>query len=98
MSRNYSDYAARRKAQLSPEGRTASRVLNGTLAVGRIIADARRSRNYTQEMLADLSGVTQADISRIERGLLAPTAPTIMRLVEALNGELRIDLKDLVSS
>jgi XRE family transcriptional regulator, regulator of sulfur utilization len=49
-------------------------------------------------MLADLSGVTQADISRIERGLLAPTAPTIMRLVEALNGELRIDLKDLVSS
>jgi len=94
MTKCYEDYAAERKARLSPDGRTAVRMFNGAYAVGQMIASARTSRRYSQTRLSELSGVTQADISRIERGLLAPTAPTIMRLVEALDGELRIDLKE----
>lgn len=98
MPKSYEEYAAERKARLSPEGRTAVRVFNGAYAVGQMIAQARKSRGYSQTQLSELSGVTQGDISRIERGLLAPTAPTVMRLVEALDGELRIDLREPTSA
>jgi len=98
MAKSYEDYASRRKAGLSHDGRTAVRVFNGAYAVGQMLASARKERHYSQTTLAELSGVTQADISRIERGLLAPTTATFMRLVEALDGELRIDLKESATS
>lgn len=47
-----------------------------------------------QTELAKRSGVTQADISRIERGLLAPTTPTLMRLAEGLNARISLELLD----
>lgn len=68
MPKTYEDYAEKRKARLSPEGRSAVRVFNGAYAVGQMIAQARKTRGYSQTQLSELSGVAQADISRIERG------------------------------
>lgn len=48
----------------------------------------------TQQQLAKLSGVAQADISRIERGLITPTLPTLMRLVEALDARIALILNE----
>lgn len=92
MAQTYDDYSAARRARLSPEGKVAVEVFSRAYAVGTALAGARHQRALTQSALAKLSGVEQADISRIERGLLAPTTPTLLRLVEALRGRLTIEL------
>jgi XRE family transcriptional regulator, regulator of sulfur utilization len=92
MAQTYDDYSAERRARLSPEGKVAVEVFSRAYAVGTALAGARQQRELTQSALAKLSGVEQADISRIERGLLAPTTPTLLRLVEALHARLTIEL------
>jgi DNA-binding XRE family transcriptional regulator len=53
---------------------------------GQLLA-LRRQRGLTQRRLSELSGVQQADISRIERGETQPTAITAGRLARALGAE-----------
>jgi transcriptional regulator with XRE-family HTH domain len=48
------------------------------------IITLRLDAKMTQKQLADRSGVQQADISRIERGEMAPTGPTFGKLAQAL--------------
>lgn len=98
VSKKYDEYAAQRTRRLSPEGRSALRAFHGAHAVGRMLSDARAQRGYTQQRLSDLSGVTQADISRIERGLLSPTTATMMRLAEALDADIRLELRESASA
>jgi transcriptional regulator with XRE-family HTH domain len=65
---------------------------------GRSVCDARHQRRMTQQQLAKLSGVAQADISRIERGLITPTLPTLMRLVETLDARIALILNEDAST
>lgn len=48
------------------------------------IITLRLEAKLTQKQLADRAGVQQADISRIERGEMAPTGPTFGKLAQAL--------------
>ena len=98
MSKKYDEYAAQRKRRLSRGGRAALRAFHGAHAMGQMLSEARTQRGYTQQQLSDLSGVTQADISRIERGLLSPTTVTLMRLAEALDASIRLELQDTASA
>ena len=98
MSKRYDEYAAQRTRRLSPEGQAALRVFHGAHAMGQMLCEARAQRGYTQQQLSDLSGVTQADISRIERGLRSPTTATMMRLAEALDADIRLELRDTTSA
>jgi transcriptional regulator with XRE-family HTH domain len=68
------------------------RVFDATYSVGAAISQARKAQRLTQAELAELSGVSQADISRIERSLLSPTTPTYLRLVAGLGGQLTLVL------
>lgn len=52
---------------------------------------ARESANITQKELAERTGIYQADISKIERGLGNPSLSTLKRLADGLDMELRID-------
>jgi XRE family transcriptional regulator, regulator of sulfur utilization len=94
MSRSYEDYARGRRRGMSADGRTALAVFTSAHTAGRSVCDARRGRNMTQQQLADISGVAQGDISRIERGLITPTLPTLMRLVEALDARIALILNE----
>lgn len=51
------------------------------------ILTLRREEGLTQAELSERSGVQQADISRIERGDMAPTGPTFAKLAHALGVE-----------
>ncbi len=95
MAKKYEKYSAERRARLSPDGQEAVEVFSHAYAMGSALIEARQKRSLTQRALADLSGVQQADISRMERGILAPTTSTLMRLIEALNGRLIIELKPM---
>ncbi len=52
---------------------------------------AREQMNITQKELAEVTGIYQADISKIERGLGNPSLSTLKRLADGLNMELNID-------
>lgn len=52
---------------------------------------AREGANITQKELAEKTGIYQADISKIERGLGNPSLSTLKRLADGLDMELRID-------
>ena len=56
--------------------------------LGAQLAAARKARGLTQIALSKLSGIQQAEISRIERGAGNPTATTLFRLAVALDQEL----------
>lgn len=55
------------------------------------LLQARKNKNITQMELANITGVHQADISKIERGVGNPSLATLKRLAEGLNMELKVD-------
>lgn len=54
------------------------------------LALAREATGMTQKELAEKTGIYQADISKIERGLANPSVSTLNRLAEGLNMNLVI--------
>jgi transcriptional regulator with XRE-family HTH domain len=69
-----------------------------TVELGRQLARSRREHGWSQRDLAARSGVDQADISRIERGVLSPTTATVGKLVSALGLTVRIDSRPAVQA
>jgi transcriptional regulator with XRE-family HTH domain len=60
--------------------------------VGRMVADNRIERGMSQQELAVLCGTTQSAIARLERGGRPPRIDTLLRIAEALDCELVVDL------
>lgn len=94
MAKTFAESAPERRATHGPEGREAERIFRAAYAFGRVIYSARKARNLRQSDLAELSGVAQADISRIERGQIAPTTHTLLRLTTALGVEIQFVLAE----
>lgn len=65
---------------------------------GRFLVDLRRRESVTQQQLAERTGMTQANISRIERDKVSPTLDTLNRLLEAMGQTLWIDATPLSDS
>lgn len=57
----------------------------------RSIAAARRSSHMTQKELAEVTGIDQSDISKIETGNANPALSTLMRLAEGMGMVLRLE-------
>ena len=53
--------------------------------------EARREEGLTQKELSERSGITQADISRLERGTGNPSLKTLQRVARALQMVLKIE-------
>lgn len=54
------------------------------VAFGKRVREAREARRWTQEELADRSGLTSVQISRVERGAREIRLTTLLRLIDAL--------------
>src|SRR5690606_16071375 len=52
--------------------------------VSKRIREARMAANLTQEKVAELSGIPQSHISRLEKGQHSPTAKTLEKLAKAI--------------
>jgi transcriptional regulator with XRE-family HTH domain len=63
------------------------------LAIAREVADQRRARALSQHELADLCGTTQSAIARLERGARPPRLDTLLRIANALDCELVVELR-----
>lgn len=53
--------------------------------------DARVSQNITQKEISARTGITQADISRIENGTRNPSLAMVKRIAEGLGMQLRLE-------
>lgn len=51
---------------------------------GQVIQRLRTERKMTQEQLAELTDTASNSISRIERGLLTPSLPTLIKICNVL--------------
>jgi DNA-binding XRE family transcriptional regulator len=67
-----------------PETVAGLRSLDSHFHIAGQLLALRHRRGLTQRRLSELSGVQQADISRIERGETQPTTVTAKRLADAL--------------
>ena len=61
------------------------------MSIGNKIADARKEKNLTQEQLAQVTGINQANISRLENGTANPSLRTLKRLAEGMGMELKLE-------
>lgn len=57
----------------------------------RSMIKARKSQNLTQKQLAELVGIDQGDISKLENGLRNPTIQLLKRIADSMNMTLKIE-------
>ena len=57
----------------------------------RVLLDGRKEKKLTQKQLSELTGINQADISKIEKGVANPSLKTIQRLADGLNMSVKIE-------
>ncbi len=55
------------------------------------LVKARKEAGLTQIQLSEKTGISQADISRLENGSRNPSLALLQRIAEALNSTLRIE-------
>jgi DNA-binding XRE family transcriptional regulator len=57
------------------------------------VAARRKDLGFSQAELAELVGTTQSAIARLESGGRPPRIDTLLRIADALDCELQVDLK-----
>ncbi|MDO4678898.1 MAG: helix-turn-helix transcriptional regulator [Eubacteriales bacterium] len=68
-----------------------------TQKIGRRMADIRKSKQLTQEQLANLAHVSPSEVSRIERGINSASVETLLNFCNALDVGLDSLLYDFFS-
>ncbi len=63
--------------------------MNNKQLLGKKIKELRKSRNLTQEQLAELISIGTCSLSAIESGRHFPSLPTMEKLSEFLNYDLK---------
>lgn len=89
MDKNYSEY--KKKALEDPQVKAEYDALQPEYDIIRALIQARNSLHITQTELAARTGITQADISRIENGTRNPSLNMIKKLARGLGMELRLE-------
>jgi len=90
MDRTLDDYLQRSKRANSAEVSAARAVFDQAYGIARQVIELRGKLNLTQVELAEKAGLPQAQISRIERGVVSPTSATLGKIAEALGADLRL--------
>ena len=64
---------------------------NASGAIAQAMIDARVQQNMTQKDLSAKTGITQADISRIENGTRNPSLSMVKKLAQGLGMQLKLE-------
>lgn len=82
------------KEQLKdPEFRSEYEALEPEYEIVRQIILARKELNITQKELAELTGIKQGNISRLEKGTYNPSLNSLKKVAKGLNKELHIEFR-----
>lgn len=74
-----------------PEFRAEWEALEPERQIIRAIIEGREANDLTQKQLAEVTGITQADISRLENGTANPSLRTLKRLAAGMGMKLQIE-------
>lgn len=81
-----------KKRMLSdPEVREEYDALEAEFDIIQAMIDARKEQHITQKELSERTGITQADISRIEKGIRNPSLEMVKRLCRGLGMRLKVE-------
>ena len=86
---SYRDY--KEKALQNPEVKEEYDALEPEYDIIQEMISARIDQNITQKELSARTGLTQADISRIENGTWNPSLSMVKRLAEGLGMQLKLE-------
>lgn len=90
MARTLNDYLERSGRANSAGVRDARSVFDQAYSLARQIVELREKHGLTQVQLSEATGIPQAQISKIERGVISPTSATLAKIAEALGSDLRL--------
>lgn len=62
--------------------------------IGGKIADLRKARGMTQQQLADMAGLAQQNLARVETGRYSSRLDTLAAIAEALGCQVEFIIKD----
>ena len=60
----------------------------------KMIINERKEQNITQKQLAEKTGLSQSNISNIEKGSTRPTIETLIKIADALGKRLNISFEE----
>lgn len=63
--------------------------------VGEVIAEFRKKKGLSQEVLSGLAGIGRSHMSAIERGLRKPTLETFYRICCALDTKMETVIREI---
>lgn len=86
---NFNDFLNEQLAD--PEFKKEYDALRPEFNIIQAIIDARKSTGMTQKDLAEKTGITQSDISRLENGSANPSLKTLQRLAEGMGMTLKLE-------
>lgn len=76
-----------------PEFRKEWEDLEPEFQIVRAMLEGRREKGITQKELSGITGITQADISKLENGTANPSLRTLQRVAEGLGKKLVISFR-----
>ena len=90
--------ARARAADKRPLERLRERIVTGDRGwffanIAEKVSERRVEMNLSQRELAELCGTTQSAIARLERGGRPPKLDTLMRIADALDAELLLEMR-----
>lgn len=65
--------------------------LEPEFSVIQAMIDARKAAGLTQKQLADKTGISQSDISKLETGSANPSLRTLQRLAQGMGMKMKIE-------
>ena len=75
----------------NPEFKKEWDALEPEYQIIKAMLDTRNEKAMTQKQLADITGIPQADISRLENGNANPSLKTLQRLAEGMGMKLKLE-------
>ncbi|HWL41567.1 MAG TPA: helix-turn-helix transcriptional regulator [Ilumatobacter sp.] len=90
MARTYEDVMGPLRAADDEVSKAQRAVFERAYTLASEVAALREKRGFTQQQLAELAGVDQAAVSKIERGVTHPSSRTLHRVADALGADLRL--------
>ena len=74
-----------------PEFRAEWEALEPEFQVAKAMLDCRDAKGITQEQLAEITGIDQGDISKLENGNANPSLRTLKRLASGLGMKVKLE-------
>lgn len=86
---NFIDF--REKMLENPEVKEEYDALQAEFDIIQALIEARKQQHLTQKELSERTGITQADISRIENGTRNPSLEMLKRLAKGMGMRLKLE-------